>query len=423
MCLQLTDIMVVGRVSAVALSAVSIGSAIYAFALFFGAGLLAGLDTRASQAYGRGDVDATREAFKQSLILASLYGIPATLLLWLVSRFGLPAMGLNPDIVIPSRLYLNVLTLSLYPVLLFQCARQYLQVVGQEQVGMWLLIVGNIANLLLAITLVLGVGSFRGLGVLGAAIATTGLRIAAVIGVLPVIWRSFNPIPRRLDTRELGELWRLGWPGAWQMTLELGAFTFATLIVGRLSPDEIAAHQIVLNATNFSFMIPLGLSTAAAIVSGQSAGVSNFAKARGEGWIGLGLGTAFMALTGCLFAFLPRQILSLYTKQSDVILAAVLPMGIAAGFQLFDGIQTVTSGLLRGLGQTKIPAAISAIGHWCLGLPLGYYLCFSRGMGLKGIWMGFAAGLSFAAILMVISWLRVISNLEFGRILPHADPI
>ncbi len=271
----------------------------------------------------------------------------------------------------------------------------------------WLLVFGNL-------------GAPR-LGVDGAAWATCASRVYLALFLLLAIlrhdrlqrtglWRA----PRRLDMVRLRRLAALGVPAAVQVTLEVGVFAVATALAGRLEPATLAAHQIVLSVAGVTFMVPLGVGAAGAVRVGHAVGRLDPSGARDAGWAAFLLGTGFMAVAGLVFFLAPTPILRFFTAEPAVIRIGVPLLFVAALFQLFDGLQGVATGVLRGLGDTRTPMLWNLAGHWALGLPVGYLLCFERGWGAVGLWVGLCIGLMVVGSVLVVTWLRRTAALPPG---------
>jgi MATE family multidrug resistance protein len=201
-------------------------------------------------------------------------------------------------------------------------------------------------------------------------------------------------------------LLRIGFPAAVQILLEIGAFGTAAVFAGRLSADAMAAHQIALNCAAVTFMVPLGISSAAAVAVGQAIGRHEPDVARRSGFIAIALAVAFMCCTALTFVLIPGPILGIYTNDSQVISVAVRLLALAAAFQLFDGTQTVATGALRGLGSTRIPMLVNFVCYWLFGLPLGYWLCFVLLWGIYGVWVGLTVALIGTALILLYAWNR-----------------
>jgi len=204
----------------------------------------------------------------------------------------------------------------------------------------------------------------------------------------------------------LRTLVRLGLPAAGQILMEVGGWSLATFGVGYLTPVALATHQIVLNYASMTYMVPLGISSAAAVSVGHAVGAGNAARARRAGWFSIGLGAGFMVLAAIVFLAFPRPLIELYTRDPRVMAVGPSLLAIAAAFQIFDGIQIVSTGSLRGLGETRIPMWANFVGYWILGLPLGFYLCFGLHQGIHGMWIGLTLALVVIALALIVRWNR-----------------
>jgi MATE family multidrug resistance protein len=210
--------------------------------------------------------------------------------------------------------------------------------------------------------------------------------------------------PLAVDWARLKRLSALGFPAAAQRGLEIGVFALATTLIGTLDAESLAAHQVALNAASVSFMVPLGISSAAAVRVGQALGRRDPEGALLSGWTAMGLGGAFMAFAGlCFFAF-PEAIVRIFSQDEAVIAIGVKLLYIAALFQLNDGFQVVATGALRGAGDTRTPMLANLVGHWLLGLPVGWWLCFRMDWGAPGLWAGLSVGLIFVGVVLAYFW-------------------
>jgi MATE family multidrug resistance protein len=251
------------------------------------------------------------------------------------------------------------------------------------------------------------------MGSVGAGWATTISRVymLAMLGVYTLWWDArsgggLRAAPLGLDWARLRQLWKLGFPAAAQMTLEVGVFALTGALIGRFPAQYIAAHQIALNVASITFMVPLGLGSAAAVRVGQAVGREDAPGARRAGWTAIALGGAFMATAGMCFILFPRQIGRAYTNDTMVIETMAGLLWIAALFQFFDGLQGVATGALRGVGDTRTAALTHMICYWAIGLPLGYWLAFSRQWRAAGMWTGLCLSLILIGMVLVTVWRR-----------------
>jgi MATE family multidrug resistance protein len=216
----------------------------------------------------------------------------------------------------------------------------------------------------------------------------------------------------RPDGRRIRDLVRLGFFAAMQLTGEVGVFAAAATLLGRLDKESLAAHQIVLNMAGLSFMVPLGVSSAAAVRVGQAVGREDPQAAGRAGWTALLLGAAFMSLAGLCFWLIPQWIMRSFTNEAVVIRQGIPLLFVAALFQLFDGLQVVATGALRGAGDTRTPMLTHLGAYWVLGLPVGYALCFRGAWGVRGMWVGFCVALVLAGAVLSTAWFRKVRALS-----------
>jgi MATE family multidrug resistance protein len=217
--------------------------------------------------------------------------------------------------------------------------------------------------------------------------------------------------PVNIDFRRIRRLIILGLPAATQITLEISVFALTAALIGRLGAVPLAAHQIALNTVAFTYMVPLGISSAAAVRVGQAIGRRDPAGAADAGDTAIFLGAVFMTLCSALLLIFPRPIARMYTPDETVIRTTILLLAAGAAFQLFDGLQTVATGALRGAGDTRTPMLCHFTAYWVIGLPLGAWLCFRRGWGAVGLWSGLSLALILIGIVLLQAWRRTVSRL------------
>ncbi|MGC2398615.1 MAG: MATE family efflux transporter [Acidobacteriaceae bacterium] len=412
MAMSIVDTIMVGRISPEAIGAVGISSAIFYTPALFGIGLLLGLDTLVAQAFGRGDHDDCHRALAQGVYLA----IACTPLAMLMVGFAphlFPLLGITMAVRTPASEYIRLLNWSAPPLFIYVAFRRYLQGVGKVRPVTFALISANLVNWFGNWVLINGKLGFPTMGVRGSALSTCVARVY-MAGVLVFwAWKHERDRGHPLFARWPGLRWpqirrllQLGWPAASQLLFEVGAFSLATLMAGRLAPDVLAAHQIVLNSASLTYMVPLGVSAAAAISVGHATGAGDRARARRNGSMAIAIGTAFMAVAAAMFLLVPRPLVHIYTHDSGTVAVGVRLLAVAAVFQIFDGIQGIGTGALRGLGRTRGPMLVNLVAYGVIGLPIGYVLCFKTGLGVYGLWSGLTLALIFAAAMVLTMWLK-----------------
>ncbi|MGK5088684.1 MATE family efflux transporter, partial [Bdellovibrionota bacterium FG-2] len=353
------------------------------------------------------------EYFAQAVRLCLALTLPISLILFGIS-FYLPKLDLDPAMLQEAQGYFAVLSWSLVPGMLFTIARQYLQAQGVVAPAVWILVFTNILNVALNYTLVFGNWGFPRLSAAGSGWATLISRIVmmAAMGAVVYFHDSENGQHLRVALRkgwnfvQAKAILKLGGPAAFHFAVEVGAFSAATQLAARLGTIPLAAHQIALNVVSITFMIPLGVGSAASVLVGAAKGQKNLALVIRRGREALILGLGFMFFSALVLWFFPAMIVRFYSVDEQVIATGVGVLALAALFQLSDGAQVVFSGALRGLADTKTAAIANFCGHWLVGLPLGVYLCFEAGLGLRGLWIGLSVGLTLVAVVVGVKWFR-----------------
>jgi MATE family multidrug resistance protein len=406
------DTIMVGRLNAEAIGAVALGSALFFGVTIFGMGLLLGLDTVISHAFGAGNLRDCHRSLVHGIYLALFLTPPLTLLLYGLLWF-LPRFGIEPRVLELTVPYMRPVIWSLLPLLLYAAARRYLQATGHERVVMAAFIAANLLNALVNWTLIFGKLGLPRLGVAGAAWATflSRLFMAGFLLVSVVYYdrrgaRLLFPLPLGIEWSRVRRLLALGIPAALQITLEVGLFSAATALAARLDAASLAAHQIAITVASTTFMVPYGVASAAAVRVGQAVGRRDPDGVVRAGWMAIALGVGFMAAAALALWLFPVPIISFFTTDESVLTVGVTLLSVAALFQLFDGLQVTTIGVLRGLGDTRNPMVAALIGYWVLGLPAGWALAFPAGVGIRGLWFGMLVGLFAVGVSLLGVWLR-----------------
>jgi MATE family multidrug resistance protein len=412
MAMSTVDTIMVGGLGAAPIGAIGIGSSAFYTLAIFGFGLLFGLDTLVSQAFGAGNREDCHHSLMQGIYMA-LFMTPLMMLaFWFMPPF-FQVLKINAEVSALAGPFVRTLSFSTLPLLLYAGLRRYLQGIGHVRPVMFTLVTANVINWGFNWLLISGHWGFPALGVVGSAFSTCLARVYMAALLALFIWwyerdlrKTVPPLWRKPDWFRIRRILQIGFPSAMQILLEIGAFGTAAVFAGRLSATAMAAHQIALNCAAVSFMFPLGISSAAAVSVGHAIGARDPERARRSGFIAIGLGVAVMCVTAILFMTIPKPILHVYTHDSSVIEVAVRLLGLAAAFQLFDGTQTVATGALRGLGKTRIAMTSNFVSYWIFGLPLGYWLCFVISWGIYGVWVGLTVALIGVALILLWAWNR-----------------
>ncbi len=405
MLMGVVDTMMLGRLSAQALAAGALGHIVTVTCLMAGYGFLSALDPLVAQAYGAGDARALGGHLQRGFVLAGVLTVPFVVGLLDVEPL-LVALGQSPAVSRDAADYTRVILWGGLPYFLFIVLRQTLQAMSVVRPAAMAIVIGNVVNAALNWILIFGHFGAPALGVRGSALSTSVARwvmflymLAASRRWLAPYWRGFTAAA--VSVRDYLVLLRIGTPIALHNSVELLIFDVTAFLIGRIGVPELGGHQIALNLASLSFMVPLGISGAAATRVGNAIGRGDMPGARHAAAACLILGGGAMLGFAALFGALPGALARLYTADPAVIAVAVSLLPIAALFQVFDGLQVVSAGVLRGAADTTIPAAVALFGYWGIGLPVGWYLAFRAGMGPAGLWWGITVGLTVVAVLLV----------------------
>jgi multidrug resistance protein, MATE family len=424
MTMGVVDTVMVGPLGPQAISAAGVGNSMHIAFAIFGMAVMLGLDTLVSQAYGRRDIRDCHRWFFDGLMLAGLMAIPIMSLLLLV-WFAIPWLGFHGAVRPLLEGYFGVLLLSTPFLLAYAVCRRYLQAMHAAKPVMFALIAANLVNVLGNYALIYGHYGFPALGVTGSAWATVISRAFMLLALLFSVWwidrrrtaeagiadrSGLWHVERAFDLSRLRRLLALGLPAGSQMGAEVGVFALATAMSGTLDPISSASHQIALNMAGVAFMVPLGVGSAGAVRVGHAVGARDPARASASGWTAIMLGTGFMLIAAAVFVLIPRQLIGLFSRDPDVLAVGAALLWLAAIFQLFDGMQGVITGTLRGLGDTRTAMLVNLVAHWLIGLPTGYLLCFVIGWGVYGLWVGLSLGLIVTGLILLYVWTRQIGQ-------------
>ena len=405
MAMGVTDTIMVGHVSPAALASVALGNLYFFVAGIFGQGTLMALDPVISQAVGARDEVAISRALQRGLVLA-LALTAFTCATFVPVKWVLLALRQPPEVVPDAASYVRIAIPGVFPFYAFIVFRQSLQAMGRVAPVLWTVLVANLLNAGLNWVFIYGNLGSPAMGVGGSSLATSVSRWVMALALLAIAghrlahyltpWR-----PETLAIEPLRRMLRIGLPIGVQYLLEYGAFAAAALLMGVLGTTQMAAHQIAINLASFTFMVPLGVSTATAVLVGHAIGAGDEARARRSAIAGIFVGATFMCASALTFLLFPAALARSYTSDAAVVLLAATLIPIAGVFQVFDGVQAVAAGVLRGIGDTHAPAIINVVGFWLIGLPVSWVLAFRLGGGAVGLWWGIVVGLAAVALILL----------------------
>lgn len=395
MLIGVSDVFVAGKHSTQYLAAVGLATGIIAPIFVVGLGFLFGTSAIVSRHRGEGkEVDQ----YLFTSIVYSLITAVIFIALSISSKWLVPYFGFDVELVPLIQDYIFYFAFSFSGAYLFQVLREFLQ--GKEDIvfANVLSILTVVINVAFCFALVFGFGFIPAMGIKGLAIGSILARGVAALFLLLYCLRFLKVY--KVDWSFARDVFCLSWPIALSILVEVGAFSFSTIMIGRMGIFQAAAHNIVINLTSVTFMVPLAISTAIAVKISYAYGQKNFADILRYTKAGLILSVLFMCCTGLAFYFIPQVFSQIFTDNTEVIRIVALLLIAVAIFQVFDGTQVCLGGALRGVGHTRPQAYVMFVGYWLIGLPLGWYLAMVKGLLGFGFWIGFALALSLAGMSM-----------------------
>ena len=399
---HVTDTVMLGWYGVNELAAVVIGGSFWFVLFIVGSGFASALPAIVASATARHDEVQVRRATRMAFWLSLIYATITAPVFLFAERILLNA-GQDPEVARLAGDYLLIAGWGIYPSLMIMVLKSYLSALERTGVVLWVTVGAALIHVFTNWVLIFGNLGFPGLGVKGAAASTLLTETAAF---LILIWYAVRTFPGhdlfarfwRPDNQAMAQLFALGWPISLTLLAEVGLFAGASLMMGWISPIELAAHGIALQLASFAFLMHLGLANAATIRAGQAQGLGDTYSLRQGGLAAVIVSIVVAVVASCVFFGFAGPLLAMFLDPANPETAAVITAGIglvyiAAAFQLADGGQAIAIGLLRGVQDTRVPMYIAVICYWCFGLPAAYWLGFGLGWGGQGIWLGLVIGL------------------------------
>ncbi len=388
-----------------AVAAVGVGGFYVWLSVVFFWGILMALDPVIAQAEGAGDREGVALGLQRGVLLSLIFSIPPVFLLQ-TAEWVLPWFGQPPEVIPDAATYAALNAPGIAGWFLFTALRQTLQARHLVRQTVVCVVLANVLNAVADYALVFGAWGFPAMGVAGAAWATTASRWFMALGLLAVAWPELGPLlrPWRKDMLRwppIAKMVRIGLPIGTQFLLEFGVFGLVLVMMGWIGADAQGGHQVAINLASLSFMVPLGISAAEAVRVGHAVGRGDPPAMRRAALGCLALGAGAMAVFAVIFLSLPAALAGIYTDKAPVISVAAILIPVAGVFQVFDGLQVVAIGILRGMADTRTPMIFNVLGFWVVGLPVSIGLGFGLDLGPAGLWWGLVAGLAAVAILLV----------------------
>jgi MATE family multidrug resistance protein len=407
------DTAMMGQLGSQTLAAGGLGAISFGALLIIGSGIVAAVSPIAAEAHGAGQPQKVGQVIRQGFLLAILVALPIMALIWHM-RSLLSSLGQPQELLEQTELYLRAIVWGYLPGLGFAVLKDFASAISKPRSVIIITLCSVPLNIVGNDVLMYGKLGLPALGLEGIGWSSTIVLWSMFLAIALYIrsqrqfriYGIFQGFPK-FDRGMIQELLHIGLPIGIIAFVETGLFTVTTFLIGQIGVAPLAAHQIALETAGVTFRIPLGIAFATTVRVGQLVGQNNLRGARFAGYVGIALGAAFMGSTAILFWTMPRPIVALFLDVQDpanaivVELAQVL-LGVAAMFQIFDGIQVIAVGALRGLKDTRIPMVIGIFAYWGIGLVSGYGFGMVLGWGAVGLWWGLAMGLAVAA--GVLTW-------------------
>ena len=407
------DVVMVGRLGAAELAGVALGNATYFMFLLMCLGTLHAVGPMVSQAVGAGESEPVARTLRQAFLLCVLLALPIVTILWFAAPIW-TLMRQDPATIELAQSYLRATVWGFLPFLWFNSLRNFVEAVSKPWPVTQIILAGIVLNVFANYGLMFGHFGLPRLGLEGTGWATAYVNIFMLLAILIFVQsrrklRKLKLFARlgRFDYTYFRELLRIGLPIGGAYGLEVTLFAGTAFLVGTFGPVALAAHQIAIQCAAVAYMVPLGIGIATTVRVGQNVGQRNVVRATWSGYLGMGLSLIFMTGTAMVFLFAPDLLVSLYVPIDEAAskataLLAIELLGLAAFFQLFDGLQVAAQGALRGLKDTRIPMVYCFIGYWLIGIPTGLVLGYGLSWGAPGFWWGLVTGLLAASAMLSI---------------------
>lgn len=416
---QTADSIIVGHFAGtIPLAAVSLVHSVFMIVMVIGLGIAYGLTPLIAQENGKKNYEECGRLLSSSLLINIVSGIILFCIVYFGSMVVIDHLDQDPEVVREAKPYLFLLGLSIVPIMVFSAFKQFAEGLGFTRQAMNITIWGNVLNLILAVIFVKGMFGIEPMGVRGVGYSTLIDRclMAVVMGWYVFKSSNFKRYIRNfrffdIQLSRAKAILKIGAPVAMQYVFEMGAFAAAAVMAGTLGPDIQAAHQIAITLAAMAYMMGSGIASATTIMIGNNYGKGRFDRLIKYVNTNYLLIIAFMCFTAFVFATFNQYLPWIFTQDQAVIAIAAQLLIIAGLFQLFDGIQVVGLGVLRGMGDVNKPTFITFAAYWLIGLPVGYLIGIHWGVGVKGIWYGLTLGLMTSAIWLYIRYRKVAGRL------------
>lgn len=408
MMMAVTDNVMVGRIGSVSLAAAGLSNVLFFLILVMGLGISVAITPLVAQAHGAGEKKECGLVLRQGLIVTLLSGL-VLFVITLVLADSLDYLDQPQAVVESAKVYMRILGFSIFPMMVFQSYKQFAEGLSITKSAMVITLLANIVNVFANWIFIFGHLGAPAMGLAGAGLGTLLSRVFMAVAMAVVVMKSpylktFDPFGSRFRIHGvmIKKLLRIGIPAGFQYVFEVSSFAGASVLTGWIGTKELAAHQIALNLSSISYMFSLGVSAAATVRVGTTFGKKDIRGTRMAGFAAIALICLFMIFFATTFICFRSIFPGFYISENDVIVIASQILIIAGVFQVSDGIQAVSAGMLRGVMDVNIPTVITFTAYWVIGIPVGYVLGIRMHFGVTGVWIGLLTGLTASAVMMLI---------------------
>lgn len=421
----LTDSVMIGHYSSLSLAAAGLATVVFNVFMLFGIGVSYAITPLVAAAHGEKNPEAITASVQHGIVI-NVFTSAVLILLVVAGKNALHHIGQPEEVVALSLPYLSIITYSLLPLAVFQSFKQFAEGLTHTRVAMFVMIGANVINVFLNYVLIYGHLGFPELGLKGTGWATLISRIVMALGIMAYIrvdrnfrlYQAVFSLPR-YSKNLFNRMLHLGIPSGVQFIFEVAAFDFSLVMMGWFGSTVIAAHHISINMATISYMTTAGLAAAATVRVGYYLGGRDVHNLKAAAYSLLAMAVLVMSGWAVLFIAGREWLPSIYVDDPAVMEIATSLLAIAGLFQLADGAQVVCASALRGLHDVKIPSLFIFISYWILGLPLGYFIAFTWGVGPTGIWWGLLTGLTLTALAMFMRLRRLMNTIDNSLRIPE----
>ena len=414
---QLADNIMVGHVGTAQLAGVSFANSLFMLGLVFANGFTQGTTPHVGQAYGQGKFRKAGQLFQNSMILNTLMSVIVTLIMCGLG-YAMNFMGQEPEVLKYAHQYYNIMLVSMIPGLIFFSIRQFSEGIGITKYAMYITLLANVLNIVLNWILIYGKLGCPAMGVQGAALATLISRVVMMVLFIILIFRIY-PYKHYLKyfsrasivRSDFVALLKTAMPQSLQALAEMMAFSMAAVMVGWLGATNLASHQIAYSLSSLTFMVALGIGSAATIRVSHLYGAGLYKEAKIAGIASIHLSVMLLSIAGLVIIVFRKYIPFLYSSDPAVIELTSKILIFVCVYQIFDAIQLASLASLRGLKDVTAPMVFSLISYFGVCIPLGYVCAFPLGLGVFGIWIGLALGLFSASILYYVRFIKLTNKI------------